>query len=104
MKEGHGHSLIKYDDDSAFTILCTDKDRQQRANGLYNLTAAAYCGLNLRKAIGVATEPIDAKERSFDVISLIDVKFQNETELRDSFKHSFGKPSHYKVTEYNFQS
>ena len=102
--EGHGHSLIKYNDDSAFTILCTDKDRQQRANVLYNLTAAAYCGLNLRRAIGVATEPINAKERSFDVIFLVDVKFKNEKEMRDSFERAFGKPSHYKVTEYNFQS
>lgn len=42
MMDGHGHSLIKYNDNSAFTILCTDKHRQQRANGLYNLTAAAY--------------------------------------------------------------
>ncbi len=99
---GHGHSLIKYNDDSAFTILCTDKDRQQRINGLYNLTAAAYCGLKLRKAIGVATEPINAKERSFDVIFLEDVRFQNDKELRNVFESSFGNPSHYKVKEYNF--
>lgn len=103
-QDGHGHSLLKYTDDSAFFILSTNKNRQQRVNGLYNFLGAAYCGLNVKKIIGVATEPIDVKKRSFDVICLIDVKFQNEDELRESFKRIFKAPSHYKITEYNFRN
>jgi len=101
---GHGHSLIKYNDDSAFFLLSTNKERQKRANGLYNFCAAAYCGLSAKKVIGVATEPFDEKMRSFDVIFLVDVKFHNEDELLESFEHLFKSPSHYKVTEYNFRS
>ena len=103
-RTGHGHSLIKYNEDSAFIILCTTRNRQQRANGIYNLSAAAYCGLNAKKVIGVATEPFSAKERSFDVVFLDDVKFTNEEELRESFKNNFTSPSHFKIKEYNFKS
>ncbi|MGD1153093.1 MAG: hypothetical protein ABR911_09505 [Syntrophales bacterium] len=103
-KTGHGHSLIKYNEDSAFVILCTGKKRQQRANAIYNLSAAAYCGLNAKKVIGVATEPFDAKARSFDVVLLDGVRFANEEELRVSFNNNFVSASHFKIKEYNFKS
>jgi hypothetical protein len=103
-KTGHGHSLVKYDEDSAFVVLSTAKNRQQRANGIYNLCAAAYCGLSAKRVIGVATEPFDAKERSFDVVFLNDVKFINEAELRESFKNNFTSASHFKIKEYNFKT
>lgn len=101
---GHGHSLIKYDEDSAFVVLSTAKNRQQRANEIYNLCAAAYCGLSVKKVIGVATEPFDAKERSFDVVILDDVRFINDDELRESFKNNFIATSHLEIKEYNFKS
>lgn len=103
-KTGHGHSLIKINEESAFVILCTTRNRQQRVDGIYNLSAAAYCGLNVKKVIGVATEPFSAKERSFDVVILDDVKFNNEEKLRESFKNNFKSPSHFKIKEYNFKS
>lgn len=97
---GHGHALLMLDEKSALFILSSDKDRQQRFNGLYNLSAIAYCGLGLKKIVGIATEPLSVKYRSYDGIVLDDVKFENHDEFAESFKTSFGAPEPFKITEY----
>lgn len=97
---GQGYALMMLENGKALLILSSNKERRERMNLLYDLSAIAYSGLALRKIIGIATEPFSRKYQSFDTILLDDVKFENHDELAQSFKSSFGSPQHFKTSEY----
>jgi hypothetical protein len=99
-KVGHGHSVIQISSDTAVVVLATDRPRKERRQGMYNFSAVAYCGLGLKKIISIATEPLSVPERSYDVMVLTNVRFDNHDELASKLNEMFGPLKHGSVTEY----
>lgn len=101
-KYGQGYSLMFLKKDEGLLFFSTDiVDRQERASRLYKLAAAAYAAKDLRKIIGIATEPMSGYGRSFDVMMLEDVTFSNQDELKKQAKLLFGEGRHYGGYEYS---
>lgn len=100
-RTGYAQALLKLDEESALLLISTNRNRQQKTNALYNLSAIAYCHLGLKRVVGIATQPLSAKKRSYDTIVLRNVTFENHDELAERFKTSFKKPmQHFDITEY----
>jgi predicted nicotinamide N-methyase len=99
-KVGDGHSVVQISSDTGVLVLATDRLREERTRGMYNLAAVAYCGLNLKKIIVIATEPLTVKQRSYDVMVLSDVIFENHDELASKLTEMFGPMKHGTITEY----
>lgn len=98
---GHGHSLIMNpSDNSAVLVLSTNRSRQERTNAMYNLCAVAYCSMKLARIIGIASEPLSVRNRSYDVIVLEGVEFEESSDLQDRFEEMFGPKKNYSFTEY----
>lgn len=99
-KVGHGHSVVQISSDTGVLVLATDRPREERSRGMYNLAAVAYCGLGLKKIIAIATEPLSVPKRSYDVMVLADVSFDNHEELASKLTEMFGKIKRGTITEY----
>jgi hypothetical protein len=99
-KIGSGYTLLKTNDTDAILFLSTNKNRQERTNGLYNLASMAYVKLGLSKITAIATEPKDGPGRSLDVIILCDVKFKNAEEMLKAAEKAFAPPKHVEGYEY----
>ncbi len=100
-KIGIGYTLLKTNDTDAILFLSTNKHRQERTNGLYNLASMAYIKLGLSKITAIATEPKDGPGRSLDVIILSDVKFENAEEILKEAEEAFALPKHIEGYEYS---
>lgn len=99
-KVGDGHSVVQIAPDTGVLVLATNRPRDERSRGMYNLAAVAYCGLKLKKIIAIATEPLSVKKRSFDVMVLADVTFENHEELASKLTEAFGPLKSGTITEY----
>lgn len=88
------------DDSTAHLVLSMSGKRSKRQSRLYHLCAMAYCYLNLKQIIGVATEPLTTKFRSFDAIGFRNCKFENHEELAKLAKNFFSAPYNPDITEY----
>lgn len=98
---GHGHSLVMNPSDkSAILVLSTNRSRQERANAIYNLCAVAYCSMKLNRIIGIVSEPLSVRNRSYDVIVLDGVEFEESSDLQARFEEMFGPKQNYAFTEY----
>ncbi len=101
-KYGQGYSLMFLKKDEGLLFFSTDiADRQERASRLYKLAAAAYAAKGLNKIIGIATEPMSGYGRSFDVMMLEGVSFDNHDELKEQAKTLFGEGKNYGGYEYS---
>lgn len=80
----------------ATLVMSSSMPRGDRQEFLYKLCAMAYCRLSLTKVVGLATEPLSAEWRSYDVLQLSDVRFSNAEELAKESDKFFGVP--YAVT------
>jgi len=92
--------IVKERDASAFLVLSMSGKRSKRRYRLYLLCAMAYCYLDLKKIIGIATEPLSAEYRSYDALGMKDVKFENRDDLVEQAKNFFSKPYRPEITEY----
>jgi len=99
-KVGDGHSVVQITPDTGVLVLATNRSREERARGMYNLAAVAYCGLKLKKIIAIATEPLSVQQRSYDVMVLADVTFDNHEELASKLTEMFGPLKRGTITEY----
>ena len=99
--KGRGYSLIKLEDDVACLVLSVNRSREERVTALYNLGSMAYCGLEPKKLVGIASEPLSAQERSYDVIFIEDMKFENKEELQQMFIELFGTSQNIQDDEYH---
>lgn len=99
-KAGDGHSVVQISPDTGVLVLATNRSREKRTRRMYNLAAVAYCGLNLKKIIAIATEPLSVKLRSYDVMVMSDVTFENHEELASKLTEMFGPMKHGTITEY----
>lgn len=99
-KVGDGHSVVQISPDTGVLVLATNRPREERVRGMYNLAAIAYCGLGLKKVIAIATEPLSVKQRSYDVMILADVYFEHSDKLAARFTEAFGAIKRGQVTEY----
>ena len=69
---------------------------QRLTKGMFQLRL----NLDLKKIIGIATEPLSANYRSYDGLGLRDVKFENRDDLVEQAKIFFSKPYRPEITEY----
>jgi len=101
MERGEAHSaLILEEKESAYLVYSKSGDRTERQVQLQKLTAMLYCHLNLKKVVGIATEPMTGEGRSYDAIGYSGVVFKNASELAQSAKEFFGEPYPVTGTEY----
>jgi hypothetical protein len=102
-KTGTGYTMLKRTDDAtdAILFLSTNKSRQERTHGLYNLASMAYVRLGLRRITAIATEPKDGPGRSLDVIILNDVKFEDPDKVIKAAEKAFAPPRHIEGYEYS---
>lgn len=88
---GRSYSILTLDEEkTGYLVLAQSGDRSKRREFLYTLTAIAYCHLNLQKVIAIATEPLSGEGRSYDVIGLSGVEFENSDELAAAAGDFFG--------------
>ena len=100
-KNGLAYSLIiNNEDSSGIVILASEKDRTERSKILYSVAVAGYCLHNLTKIVGFSTEPLDTGMRSYDVIFLAGVDFENRAEVVENAKKIFGTYSEAKFYEF----
>jgi hypothetical protein len=85
----------------AILFLSTNRSRQERTHGLYNLASMAYVRLGLRRITAIATEPKDGPGRSLDVIILNDVKFEDPDEVIKAAEKAFAPPRYIEGYEYS---
>lgn len=97
---GHGQAVVQISPDTGILVLATNRKREERVRGMYNLGAVAYCGLHLAKLIAITTEPLSVPKRSYDVMVLADVTFENHKELESKFTEMFGPLKRGTITEY----
>lgn len=101
-KYHEGYSLMLLSPGEGLLFYASDNaDRAERAFRLSVLASTAYAAKDLRKIIGIATEPLEGHGRSFDVMILEDVEFKNKDELKEQAKHFFGECKHYGGYEYS---
>jgi hypothetical protein len=97
MKEKFGFAHLIYPEiHSSFLILSFNGNRTDRRMFLNRLCACAYVKLEdipkeikCRKVIGIATEPINYKTPSYDVIVLENAEFTNIAEIKADAKKLF---------------
>ncbi len=100
-KNGLAYSLIvDRENNSGIIIMSSEKDRTERNKLLYSVSVAGYCLQNLTKIVGFATEPLGISMRSYDVIFLSGVEFENRAELVENAKKMFGTCSEAKFFEF----
>lgn len=100
-KNGLAYSLIiDKENNSGIVILASEKDRTERSKILYSVSVAGYCLQNLTKIVGFATEPLGISMRSYDVIFLSGVDFENRAEAVENAKKMFGTYSEAKFFEF----
>ena len=92
--------LMNVKDASAFLVLSMSGKRSKRQLRLHLLCAMAYCYLNLKKIIGIVTEPLSTKYRSYDALGLKNVEFDNHDDLVEQAENLFSKPYRPEITEY----
>lgn len=99
--KGLAYSLIiDKESNSGIIILASEKNRTKRSEILYSVSVAGYCLHNLTKIVGFATEPLDVEMRSYDVIFLAGVDFENRAEAIENAKKMFGTASEAKFFEF----
>ncbi|PTL79996.1 hypothetical protein DAT35_31775 [Vitiosangium sp. GDMCC 1.1324] len=101
-RTGQGYSVVRVSDDFGVLVLASNiKERRERAKWLEILSCVAYCDLELRKLVGIATEPFSEKYRSYDFF-LIDKPFESKiaAALREKARELFGPKQPKSLTEY----
>jgi len=96
-KVGHGHTLsIVPELKTGILFFSSSEDRQERFNQFYQLCAGAYCLYNLKKLVGITTNSLSKRFRSYDFIFMDEVSFKNEDDLREWAKTVFKNKSNGK--------
>lgn len=90
--------------DADWAVLClsTGRSREERYREIFNLSAMAFCHLELKRLLGIATEPINVSERSFDFSLLEGQPFDPEdhTRLAEEAKSVFGVEQQCRTSEH----
>ncbi len=97
---GIGYTLLMTNDKEAVLFMSSNKGRQERIRGLYNLASIAYVSKGLDKITAIATEPINDSGRSFDLVLLDGVTFENADEILEAAKTTFSAPKRLEGYEY----
>lgn len=92
-KDGFSFSFSYYKEKSeGIFFYSTKDDRQKRMDKLYKLSSAVYCVYDLTKIIGIATDNLAVKMRSYDFLLMDGVSFTNRDELIAWGSQVFKKP------------
>lgn len=96
-----GYTMAIYEEGEAILFYSLQgNNRRVRAERLYKLASLAYIQNNLKKIIAIASEPLSDSGRSFDLILLEDVKFQNTQEILKTAPRMFSEPLQLEGYEY----
>ncbi|GEM_PF-1283200 len=88
------------DTNKGIFILASNRNRRERLNALYQLSAMAYCYHNLNEIAGIATDNLSASGRSYDFVFFKDVDFEDRRELAAAGKANFASVKHFNFNEY----
>jgi hypothetical protein len=100
-KKGLAYSLIiDKEKNSGIVILASEKERTKRSEQLYSVAVAGYCLQNLTKIVGFATEPLGIDMRSYDIIFLSGVDFENRAVAIENARKMFGTASEANFFEF----
>ncbi len=99
-KDRYYHLFNLTDKQKAYLILSMKGGHSDRQSNLYHLCSMAYCLLGVQQIIGVATAPLNSKDKSYDVIGLNGAVFENPEELAKQAEENFSKPYKPNITEY----
>jgi len=69
------------EEERGIVVLCSNEEKRERIEKLYQLCAMAYCKCRLKKIVGLAFNPFKQLSRSTDALILDGVSFQNDVEL-----------------------
>ncbi len=90
--------------DADWGVLCLSSggSREERYRAIINLSAMAFCHLGLRRLLGIATEPANETERSFDFSLLEDEPFgpDDRRYWAERAKGVFGEEQRSRTSEY----
>lgn len=91
--------------DADWAVLClsTQRSREERYRAIFNLSALAFCHLNLRRLLGIATEPSSESSRSFDFALLEGEPFEpsEHQQLAEEAREVFGPEQRSRTSEFN---
>ncbi len=97
----NGSYTLSLNDKCGLIFLASSKPRAEREKFLVQLSSAAYCRFNLKKVIGLATDPASAKSHFFELITVEKRHPDNHNELVKLGKRLFGKIKTEIISEYN---
>ena len=81
-------------------LLSSNLIRDKRSEKLFQHCSLFYCGMKLKKILGIATEGFRASERSLDIVILEGEKFENQDEIYERFKEWNPKMHHGTIKEF----
>jgi len=73
--------LIFAEEKRGIVVLCSNEEKRERIEKLYQLCAMAYCKHQLKNIVGLALNSLKKLSRSTDALVLDGVTFQNAVEL-----------------------
>ena len=77
--------FLPKDNEVKVIVLSSKFPRSERAELLYKYCALYYCGKRLNNIIGIATENFSVNQRSYDVMILADVEFEDQEMIMAQF-------------------
>jgi hypothetical protein len=73
--------LIFPEEERGIVVLCSNEEKRERIEKLYQLCAMAYCKYRLKRIVGLALNSLKELSRSTDALILDGVSFENDAEL-----------------------
>jgi hypothetical protein len=73
--------LIFPEEERGIVVLCSNEEKRERIEKVYQLCAMAYCKYRLKRIVGLALNSLKELSRSTDALILDGVSFENDAEL-----------------------
>ena len=87
---GRSYGLLTFpEEERGIVVLCSDEEKRERMEKLYQLCAMAYCKYRLKRIVGLALNSLKELSRSTDALILDGVSFQNDVELASQAERAF---------------
>jgi len=86
---------------SGILLLSYNGTRPERRKLLNKYSIMAYCAYDMKKIVGLSTEPANQVNRSYDAVLYQSAEFENQEELKKEGLKYFKPPVHRKINEYS---
>jgi len=87
---GRSYGLLIFpEEERGIVVLCSNEEKRERVEKLYELCAMAYCKYGLTKIVGLALNSFKKLSRSTDALILDGVSFHDDLELASRADKAF---------------